>query len=109
MGKATVVQIKIALKNLLTDPAPLALRTSTQDFFKCGIELHFKNPFLGDPPEAVRNVKSIKRDDPPWIRREPANFPTFKRHGKDPIAVGFNQQRRRDDCRCNSLAHGSLV
>src|SRR5215469_16101474 len=109
MGEAKGIQVQIALNNLLTDPGLRALRASSQDFFECGIELHFKNPFLRDPPEAVRNMKSIKWDDPSWIGREPCNFPTLKRHGKDPIAIGFNQQRRRNDCWGNSLAHGSLV
>src|SRR5690348_590847 len=109
MGEAKGIQVQIALNYLLTDPGFRTLCASSQDLFKGRIELHFKNPFLGDPTEAVRNMKSIKRDDPSWIGREPCNFPTFKRHGKDPIAIGFNQQRRRDDRRGNSLAHGSLV
>src|ERR1700741_2487916 len=109
MGEAKGVQIQIALNNLLTDPGLRALRASTQNLFKGSIEFHFKYLFLGDPTEAVRKMKSIKRDDPSWIGREPGNFPTFKRHGKDPVAIGFNQQRRWNDCRGNSLAHGSIV
>src|ERR1700740_783058 len=109
MGEAEGIQVQIALNNLLTDPGLPALRASTQDLFECSIELHFKNPFLGYPPKTVRNMKTIKRDDPSRIGREPCNFPTFKRHGKDPIAIGFNQQRRRNDYWGNSLAHGSLV
>src|SRR6266436_1631655 len=105
MSEAESMQIDVALDNLLTDPSLCALTTGSYYSLEGRVQPDLKPLFLQTSFQSVRNVKCIERNDSAWIRRKPGDISVLHRHRKYPRAIGFQEERCRDDFGSTSLAH----
>ncbi len=95
MGIPEFKQLFVARHDFWTDPGRLAIRTTSHDFRKSGIDTDFEGILLEGPRKAVRNMKVLQRDHSSRIRRKPTDFPSIiHRHRKHATTIGCDKHRR---------------
>src|ERR1700688_2033784 len=106
MSEPELVQMNIALNDFFADPCLCPFTTGSDDLLENRVQPKLKLSFFQNASQTVRDVKRIEQNDPARIWRKPGDLSALHCHREYPGAIGFKEERGRNNARSTSIVHG---
>ena len=99
MGVAELVQVHVARHDLVIDPRVGPRGAAFHHFREGAVDPDFELLPATFPPQTVRHMEMIERQNRPRIGREPPDLLVRQGHRKDSDAIGVEEKVRLDHAR----------